>query len=180
MKAHMTGKEFSFEIEDDEMLCLMRAENLATFPSLAERLAGVTGVRSVTYDGHFGPQIVVGFQLGEDWEAVGFEDARDLIEIHLQQCERFLIYVGDTADDVRGKSLLHAGDGFVLCNSASEQKDLGVSLHFLEGDGRQTKWFTDGAAQQFRELAVLGDARRIKAIVAKHIDLDPPQQRYGH
>lgn len=172
MKAHLTGKEYSFEIEDDQMRSLIKAEELRALPALVDRLSKVSGVRRVEYDGHFGAQIAVGFHVGDDGEAIGLDDARDLIEIHLFQCESFLIYVGDKVDDTPSKTLLHVGDGFVLCNAIGKQ-DLGVSLHFLYGGERQTKWFTDGAASQLRELADLGDARRIKAIVGKHIELDP-------
>jgi len=173
MKSQLTGKTYTFEIGEGEMDSLLRTEALFAFRTLADRMSSLPGVCKVSYGGQAGPNIAVEFEVGKDGEAIGFDDARDLLEIHLIQCEAFDIYVGNGPDAARSRTLLQAGDGFVLCDVKSKGKDLGVSLHFLDGGERQTKWFTDGAAQQFRELAEVGDARRIRAIVAKHIDLDP-------
>lgn len=176
MKAHLTGKDYSFEIETDEWLATLTANLPFT---LTERLENVEGVRGVRYQEQFGPPVVVSFDVDEGGEALGLDEAGKVIAEHVRQCEAFVIYVGGDRSERRseetgGKKLLHAGDGFVLCDAEDRDgNDLGVSLHFLEGGDRQTKWFIDGAARQFRDLAAEGDAARIQRVIAKHIDLDP-------
>src|SRR5690606_15038317 len=100
VKSNLTGMEYSFEIGEDEMSCLLQAEELVAFPSLAETLTKIEGVRSVAYDGHFGCQVVVGFLVNDNQECIGFSEASRAIEEHLKACEQFLIYVGSNEDDV--------------------------------------------------------------------------------
>lgn len=174
MDARLTTKGYSFEVETDEMLAVLHAEGFGAVPFLNERLDRIDGIVRCEYDGHFGPQFAVVFEVDGNGDPKGFDAARQGILEHIRLCESFGIYVGSHYDETYGKRLLHAGDGFVLCDSvAPGQEGLGVSLHFLYDGQRAAKWFTDGAARQFRELAGKGDAQAIGRIVAKHIDLGP-------
>lgn len=174
MKARLTTKGYSFDIDEDEMLAVLEAEGWGAVAPFATKVAVMAGVVGVDYDKRFEPRFEVFFDVGDDGFSVGFDEVSDAIQDHIHDCEAFAIYVGGSPEEAKGKKLLHAGDGFALCDVGLDGKDMGVSPHFLYDGQRAVKWFTDGAAAQFRELAAGDDEAGIKRIVGKHIDLDPP------
>ena len=180
MEVRLNSKGYLLDIGQENMSAIWAASFFRDRvpPFHLEGGKGVVRAKYSTQPGQ-GTCISVTFEVDDNGDPIGFDDFIEALKAHIGVCETYLTYVdvNISPDDPKGlrRVLLHVGDGFVLCDAGSaKEKDLGVSLNFLSSNQRSAKWFTNEAADQFRELAAAGDDVAIRRIVGKHIDLDPP------
>lgn len=174
--AEVTSRSYAVEVPVEDFLALTRVENAFTFmDTLGERLDRLPGVSGAEYNGHFGSAIYFDVAEGEG----NVDDAVALIEDHLALCgEADRLVTGNGQGDGADPDTIRpffAAPGFVFC----DRGDLGVSLHFRSGGEPCTKWFTDGAASQWREACAEANAnlrdRGLRARVARKVALHLPE-----
>lgn len=155
----VTRRSYSVDLPPEMFSAITKVEDVfVNMKTLGEKIDALAGTHSTEYNGHFGSAIyfVVDAGEGNPYLATG------AIKAHVELCLAALALlpdyrqqqrdfnqgkISDEPVDPRDVKPIFAGPGFLFC----DRGDLGVSLHFKTAGGMGTKWFSDGAADQWLE-----------------------------
>lgn len=155
----ITRRSYSVELPTDMFSAITKVEDLfINMKTLGDKLDALAGTHSTEYNGHFGSAIYfdVDADEGNPYLATGVIKqhaelclaALGLLPDYRQQQRDFNQgKISDEPVDPRTVNPIFAGPGFLFC----DRGDLGVALHFKTVGGTGTKWFSDGAAEQWLE-----------------------------